>query len=301
MTCRKGNILMNLRSLNFFLHETATSLLRNGLMTMAVVSTVTVSLIIVGSSLLILTNIKALAKTLADQVEVAVYLREGVGESDRTLLQVNFLHLEGVKEVKFVSKEAALRRLEKDLGENLKEIIGLNPLPDSFQVKVEKAEEIKRIAEQIEGFKEVEEVVLSQEVASNLVKVGGVVERGTLVSLVLLGLVSLFLIMNAVRLSVFERREEIKIMQLVGATDWFIRWPFILEGIFEGLVGAALSGVILFLSYGFIVSQLQGFLPFLTLVDDKVMLLNLAGVLLILGMFLGMVGSLVAVGRYLED
>lgn len=275
--------------------------MRNGLMTMAVVVTIMVSLTILGSFLLILTNIKALTKTLASQVEIAVYLREGVGETDITLLQTNFLYLEGVKEVKFVSKEAALRRLEKDLGENLKEIIGLNPLPDSFQVKVEEVEEIKGIAHQIEGFKEVEEVVLSQEVASNLVKLGRVVERGTLVSLVLLGLVSLFLIMNAVRLSVFERKEEIKIMQLVGATDWFIRWPFILEGTFEGLVGAALSGVILFLSYGFIVSQLQGFLPFLTLVDDKVMLLNLAGILLILGMFLGMVGSLVAVGRHLED
>lgn len=275
--------------------------MRNGLMTMAVVVTVMVSLTILGSFLLILTNIKALTKTLASQVEIAVYLREGVGETDIALLQVNFLHLRGVKEIKFVSKEAALRRLEKDLGENLKEIIGLNPLPDSFQVKVEKVEEIKGIAHQIEGFKEVEEVVLSQEVASNLVKLGRVVQRGTLVSLVLLGLVSLFLIMNAVRLSVFERREEIKIMQLVGATDWFIRWPFILEGTFEGLVGAAFSGVILFLSYGFIVSQLQGFLPFLTLVDDKVMLLNLAGILLILGMFLGMVGSLVAVGRHLED
>lgn len=275
--------------------------MRNGLMTMAVVVTIMVSLTILGSFLLILTNIKALTKTLASQVEIAVYLREGVGETDIALLQTNFLYLEGVKEVKFVSKEAALRRLEKDLGENLKEIIGLNPLPDSFQVKVEEVEEIKGIAHQIEGFKEVEEVVLSQEVASNLVKLGRVVQGGTLVSLVLLGLVSLFLIMNAVRLSVFERREEIKIMQLVGATDWFIRWPFILEGTFEGLVGAALSGVILFLSYGFIVSQLQGFLPFLTLVDDKVMLLNLAGILLILGMFLGMVGSLVAVGRHLEE
>lgn len=294
---------MNVRSFSYFLKETFNNLLKNGLMTVASVSVCMISLSILGAFLLIIVNLNNIANELAKRVEIVAYLRDGTDKTTALILKTNFHYIDGVENVEYIPKEEGLKKLEKSLeGQvDLKEVISYNPLPDSLEVKVSEPMKISKVAKEIESFPEVEEVFYGREVLIKLLSITKVVQIAGFVSLVLLGIATLLLIMNTIRLTVFARRKEIKIMQLVGATDWFIRWPFLLEGIFQGFLGAVFSIIILVVSYSYSITHLRVALPFVSLIYDKFLLLNLSLILVVVGVFLGALGSLFAVGKFLVE
>lgn len=304
MTRRRANIfIMNLRSVKYFLKNALQSLAHNWLMTVAAISTVMISLIILGSFLLAIVNINNLANSLSSRVEMAVYLKKDLDEVDRTLLKVNLLKIKGIKSIDYIPKEIALQKLQEDLGErvDLKDILVSNPLPDCLQIRMNGPEEIERVAKKIKKFSQVEEVVYGQKVLNKLLTLNRVVQIAAGVSIILMGLATLLLIVNTIRLTVFARRKEIRIMQLVGATDWFIRWPYLLEGLIEGVAGASLAIALLSSGYYYLVIQLKKSLPFIPLLQDTGMLINLGIILLMIGGFEGLIGSLIGVGKFLEE
>lgn len=208
-----------------------------------------------------------------------------------------------MKESEFVSREEALDRLREQFGERqdlLDSVEEMNPLRHSFEIKAEEAEQVKVVAQEVGRIEGVAEVKYRQEVVERLFSLTRSIRIAGLVLVVLLLMATVFLISNTIRLTVFARRREIGIMKLVGATDWFIRWPFILEGILLGVLGTLVSVLILRRLYDWVVASIYSSLPFIPVIPPEGIMQPLILLLFGLGFFVGAFGSLVSLRRFLR-
>lgn len=208
-----------------------------------------------------------------------------------------------MKESEFVSREEALDRLREQFGERqdlLDFVEEMNPLRHSFEIKAEEAEQVKVVAQEVGRIEGVAEVKYRQEVVERLFSLTRSIRIAGLVLVVLLLMATVFLISNTIRLTVFARRREIGIMKLVGATDWFIRWPFILEGILLGVLGTLVSVLILRRLYDWVVASIYSSLPFIPVIPPEGIMQPLILLLFGLGFFVGAFGSLVSLRRFLR-
>ena len=235
---------MSLSTKEYFVRETYKSIRRNGLMSVASVSTVALSLLVLGMFLLLFLNTNNLAQYLESQVQITVYMQD---EADGDVLDATRTKLEGlpgVEKVTPVTKEEALERFKERLGEqqNLLNSLGTdNPFPYYFEVEVDAPERIAELTPQIGEMEGVETAKFGQEVVEQLFQITKILRIGGILLVVLLAFATLFIIANTIRLTVFARRREVNIMKYVGATDWFIRWPFVIEGMVLGLVAGGLA------------------------------------------------------------
>jgi len=226
------------------------SLGRNGWMSFAAVSAVTVTLFILGIFLLLAMNVNHVAEVIEDQVEIRVSLELEADESVIRRVEHRITAMPEVSQVEFISKEEGLKQLEEDLGDaSLLEGIEENPLPDVFRVETFEPQQTKAVAANIEQFDGVDNARYGEEFTDRLFNVTKTVRNVGVVLIVLLGLTAMFLISNTIRLTILARRREIEIMKLVGATNWFIRWPFFIEGLLIGLLGAILPSAVLLFGY----------------------------------------------------
>lgn len=291
---------MNFRNIHHYFSEALENLGKNILVSVAAILTVAVSLTILGGFLLVLINIRTLADSVANNFEVVVYLKEDTVDAQVAVLRNKFLYIEGVEKVNFISREEALNKMKEDLKEkiNIEDILPYNPLPHSLVIKVDKAENIEKIIPQIKKEPEVEKIKYGRELLTKLLGLIQIIKIAGIAVGIFLGAGTMLLITNTIKLAVFARRKEIKIMQLVGATDWFMRWPFLLEGMFQGIIGATLSVGILISSYLYLASYLQKVLPFIPIISDISVLINLSLIIFSSGTLLGILGSMMAVGKF---
>ncbi|MCJ7790070.1 MAG: permease-like cell division protein FtsX, partial [Candidatus Atribacteria bacterium] len=178
--------------------------------------------------------------------------------------------------------------------------IEVNPLPASFEIKVKDPKTIEQIANRVAKLKKVEEVDYGQETAEKLLNFTYIFRRAGVLILVLLVFASILIISNIMRITVYARRQEIEIMSLVGATPQFIRWPFIIEGFLQGFISAVLSIIILYNFYFFAINKVHQVIPFLPMVGNKMDLLPLGIAIVLLGSLVGILGSMLSVGKYLN-
>lgn len=294
---------MSLNSLKYFFRETFTSLVRNSWLSISSIGIVTVSLIILGVSLLLVVNADKLAKSVESSVEITAFMEENVGKVDRQEIETKIKNLPDVEAIQFVSKEEALEEMKDNLGDRadiLETLENSNPLPDAFRVKTTKAEIVPQTAKKIEGFKGIEQVRYGQGVVERLLSVTEWIRLASAAALILLTLAAVFLIATTIRMSVFARRREIGIMKILGATNWFVRFPFILEGIVLGLVGGLLAVLVVDLGYISLVRKLQLSLPFLQPVVEPRMVLGVLGSMLGLGVLIGALGSWFSLRKFLK-
>jgi cell division transport system permease protein len=292
-----------MRSLNYFLKEAITNLVRNSLMTITTIITLFVSLIFLGGFILLIINLNNLTNIFPSRVEIMVYLRDDLNEDEILRLKNKIVNFEDVKEIKYISKDEALNILQLEMKEqiDLKDILSHNPLPDTLQVKVKTPEKVKEIAEKIKNYPEVEEVVFAEGILSSLIKIKNVIKIYGIILISIFFIGSYLLITNTIKMTVFFRRKEIKIMQLVGATDWFIRCPFIIEGFLQGLIGGIFSGVVVGISYWYSWIYLKDTLPFIPIIFDFTMLLEVSGILICIGIFFGIIGGIFTVSKILVE
>ncbi|MGB9846097.1 MAG: permease-like cell division protein FtsX [Desulfotomaculales bacterium] len=291
---------MALSRAGYYLREAFVSIRRNGWLSLASVGTVTVSLFILGCSLLLVMNANKFADTLEDMLEISVFLEANVtGEQIRNLNE-KIRSLPGVAEVEFIPKEQALAKLEESIGADKLEGLDFNPLPDAFRVKVSDPQLVPRLAGEITGLPGVEQVRYGQGLVEKLLAVTRGIRIAGWVTMVVLGCAAIFLISTTIRVSVFSRRHEIGIMKLLGATNWFIRFPFLLEGLFLGLGGGLIASAGIFYGYLFVVRQINAFLPFLPLVNQLNEIFFVFFSLLGLGLAIGAAGSVFSVRRFLN-
>jgi len=188
------------------------------------------------------------SKTQIEKTKISVYLKDETTESRIEKLEEQIAALQGIEKVTFVGKEAALARFKERLGDQqfLLDALGdVNPLPNSFEVLVRRPDMVKTAAATIEQMDGVEMAKYGQDVVEHLFDITRLVRIFGVLLILLLGGATVFIIANTIRLTVFARRREIAIMKYVGATDEFIRWPFVLEGIVLGCIGGVISAFVL--------------------------------------------------------
>ena len=294
---------MKISTLEYFIREVFNSLKRNNWMSVASIGTVAVSLFIFGMFLMLVMNMNKMVESLESQVQIKVYLEEDFSRDDARDLEVDLKKMQGVESVTFVPKEEAMEKFKERLGDQktlLEALDETNPLPDSFEVTLVQPEMVKTAAENIERLEGVEMAKYGQDVMEHLFDITRLIRIFGFALMFVLALATLFIIANTIRLTVFARRKEIAIMKYVGATDWFIRWPFVLEGMVMGLLGSLVASVILRFSYAGITAKIYNTLAFLPLIPEYPFLNYVTLVVIIGGMIMGAIGSAVSIKRFLK-
>lgn len=294
---------MKIQTVEYYFREVLLSMIRNRWMTFASIGTVAVSLFVLGVFLILVMNMNKMASSLESQVQISVYMNDELPEQGRQEIERMTRDLKSVSAIEYVPREEALKKLQERLGENKKILDALgdsNPLPNSFLVTVNNANDVKKTAVAIADLYGVEEVKYGQDVAANLFELTHLMRFfGVILMGLLLG-ATVFIISNTIRLTVFARRKEIAIMKYVGATDWFIRWPFILEGVGLGIIGGGVSAFALQNFYSAMVERIYESLAFFPMVEQYPFMHYLAMALISAGILIGILGSTVSLKRFME-
>ena len=290
--------------ISFFLKEAFGSLRRNYFMTIAALVTVFLSIVVLGGVLVFVFTTDALLKQVEEKVEITVFLKT---KPDPTSEQISAMQTQiqkwtEVKSVTFVSKEEALERMKEWFKENPNALEGLtgNPLPASFEIALNDPQTVKTVAGRFDGDPLVDEVRFGEEISDKLFRFTASARNFMLIFIVLLGIVAILLISNTIRLSIFARKREVEIMKLVGATNWFIRWPFVIEGVTVGFLGAATAVVIVLVLNSWLLGKLKHSLLFLTVPLDAVPYVLVTIILLAVGVVIGAAGSALGLRRFLK-
>jgi len=270
-------------------------------MTVAAVTTVMVALLVVGAAVLLGLNLTRIAAAVEAQVEVVAFLQEGLGADGGTRLSTALAGLPGVASVRYVTRDEALRRLRDHLGEGsaFQDLVTTNPLPDSIELQLTDPSVAPAVAQAVTRQPGVSEVTYGGQVVDRVVALSRSVRLVAGLLTAFLAGVALIVVVNTIRLTVIARRQEIEIMQLVGATRWFIRWPFLIEGVLQGGAAAAAAIAVLIVIYAVGISRLGATLPFLPLVGLREALEPVAGAVLLGGAGVGVLGSMIAIRRFL--
>jgi cell division transport system permease protein len=299
---------------SFFLSETFGSMRRNWVMAMAAVITVFISTAILGAVLVTRDNLNQGATSLKNRVMIEVFIKDDATPEQTQSLERKIQGMNDVKSYKYISKEEALRRFRERFGERIIANLQINPLPASYEVQVKNADRVDSVAQQFFNDPTVDNdpgthngVRYARETVRKMLGTISLIEKGMWVTTGIFAAAAVLLISTTVRLSIFARRREVEIMRLVGATNWFIRWPFVLEGFITGLVGAVLAAAFVWVGNWGIASWIQSSqIDFLSLRVFRMWWqggtwpLGLMPTMAILGALLGAVGSLVALRRYLK-
>ena len=294
---------MSFSTKEYFVKETYKSIRRNGFMSFASISTVAVSLLVLGMFLMIFLNTNNLAQYLESQVQVSVYMQDSATEKELASVKEKLAKMPGVVKVTQVSKTQALERFKKRLGdqEQLLHSLGKeNPFPNSFEIQVDNPERIKVLTPQIGQLPKVETAKFGQEVVEHLFQLTKILRFGGIILVVFLAMATLFIISNTIRLTVFARRKEVIIMKYVGATDWFIRWPFLLEGMTLGFCGAVVASLFINSIYSGLLERIHATLAFLPLLPTYPLLLYVDVFLLVAGTGIGALGSYISLRKFLQ-
>lgn len=292
---------MSLKAI-YFLSESLSSFRKNWVMSMAAVVTVAVSLILVGGFALFAAMMGNLIESMERKVEIVVYLKDAAPPEAVDALQQEILSWPAVRQLNYVSKDQALERLRKDLRDQpeMLENIQSNPLPASIEVRLEDPHKVNAVAARLKGRPEVDDIRYGRQWVEKLFMVTARVRWIGIAFIILLSFASLVLISNTIRLAIYARRREIAIMQLVGASNWFIRWPFLLEGILQGLVGALVAVLMIYVFNTSVMGRATEVLSFLQLGFGQSIFLQIVFGLILAGILIGAAGSAVALRRFLK-
>lgn len=294
---------MSLSTKEYFVKETFKSIKRNQLMSFASVSTVAVSLLVLGMFLLMVMNANNLAKYLENQVQISVYMEDSASSSTLSAAEKSLKNMPGVTKVTSVTKKQAMAKFKQRLGDQNRLLDALgeeNPFPYSFEIQVDKPERIAQIVPKIDAMKGVETAKFGQEVVEHMFKLTKLLRMGGVLLVFLLAMATLFIISNTIRITVFARRREVSIMKYVGATNWFIRWPFLLEGMFLGFAGAMVASLVLIQIYLALQEKVYATLAFFPLIPAWPFLTYLSLFLIITGTAIGAAGSCIPLRKFLD-
>lgn len=294
---------MKVRTIEYYIREVFISLRRNNWMSVASIGTVAVSLFIFGMFLMMVMNMNKLAENMESQVQINVYLLDKVDREQARDIEKDLKEIEGVESVGFVTKDEAMERFKDRLGDQktlLDALDETNPLPDSFEVTVTNPDLVKTAAEKMEKIDGVECAKYGQDVMEHLFEITRLLRIFGFILMLVLAFATLFIISNTIRLTVFARRKEIAIMKYVGATDWFIRWPFVMEGMVLGLFGSIIAAMVLRTAYTAMAEKVYDTLAFFPLIPEQPFLTYITIIVVISGMVVGAIGSAVSIKKFLK-
>ena len=296
---------MKIGFFRYFVRQALANIAQNRLVHLIGMGTMLIAFLLVAAFILVFVNLNYWIEERGRSLNMSVYFK---GEPDSALLEnikKDLHHFPGVTIKRFISKEEALKGLKRQLGEKVGLVDGLqgNPLPASLEIVFmnDKGGDsvVRQLKARLERIGAVDEVQYSQEWVK---KIQDVINSVKIIGLVLAGLLflaALFIITNTIKLTIFSRKDEIEILKLVGATNWFVKAPFLIEGTIQGFLAGAVAVFILFLLYVIIMSRVDLSIGFVSLdiifLSPRVILC-----LLLMGVLAGFIGSTVSLGRFLR-
>lgn len=287
-----------IRQLQFTFQEAVNNFIRSGWMAWIVITTMTASMTVLGAFIMIMKDISFVSDTVGSKLQIVAFLKKD-SIMEKTQAQVSTV--EGVTKVDMITKEKAWSELKKELKNTLEadNIKNQNPLPDTLQITISNPKEIDFIAKKIKNISDIESIKYNKELAEYIEQVGKIVTLiGSMIT-AFFAFATLAIIVNTIRLAVNSRKNEIEIMRLVGATNWFISLPFLLEGIFFGFVSAILTSIFLVVWRTFSLTQIRLFLPFLPIEEQSNLLGDVITVTILASVLTGLAGSSFSIARYL--
>ncbi|MGB5824224.1 MAG: permease-like cell division protein FtsX [Proteocatella sp.] len=294
--------------LNNFIYsikEGLKGLARNRSMSLASVASVASSLFVLGIMLCIVLNINFISEQTKEQFNsVQVFLVDDLKQDDILSVKSELEKIDNIKSISYETKDDALKNLKLRWGENGYLLEGIdNPLQNSYIIEIDDTEKADKLVADITALKNIDDISYYKDIVEQLNNIASTVNKFGLVLMGILTFVSVFIISTTIKLTLYARKREIFIMKYIGATNWFVRWPFIIEGLILGFIGAVIA---IFVTYGlysvvynFLVgSNLQFINGYLIQIGD--ILGTIATVFISMGIGIGTVGSVISVRRYLE-
>ncbi|MCR4436377.1 MAG: permease-like cell division protein FtsX [Clostridiales bacterium] len=298
---------MKVRTVRYIIKEGLKNAYRNKLMSFASIAIVTASLIMFGAFYLFTVIVNYNTQAFKDKLEMEVFLKPELDDAQVDRIEESIKANGKIGEYKKVTKEEAYEKAKQLLGDDGKVLEGIDAsfLPVSFKIKLKDPQDSKEVVEQFKNMSGVENVAYSQKTVELFSKVSYWVRVISTVLISVLLIVSMFIISNTIKLTVFARRKEIGIMKYIGATDGFIRWPFVVEGVIIGIIGAVLAFVVTGNAYHalevrFNADVLNMGADLFTFVKFRDIGLQLIGIYCLAGIFIGAVGSLISIRKYLR-
>lgn len=297
---------MIIRLLKSMIKQSGQSIVRSKNMSVASIGSVSATLIILGIVLILVLNMSNITNTTKkDFDQVQAYLNLELTNEQVESVGNKLKNIEGVKSVQFVSKEQALENMKNRLEENKSMLDGLesNPFQNIYTIYLDDVEKTDIVAKNVESVEGVDEVVYYKDVLDKLIKISDITRVGGIAIISVLLIISIFIISNTIKITVIARETEIGIMKYVGATNGFIRGPFIMEGTFLGLVGALISILIVSTGYKYIVGAFDSSLNELFsmyVIPPQAIMDDIIIIFISLGVGVGMLGSIISLRRFLK-
>jgi len=294
---------MKTRTIKRHLDDSFKSLRRNGWMSVAAVSAVTVTLLLVGIFFAMIFNFNKISKDIENDVHVRVMIERGTTTQQKDQLQKKLEKMASVKDVTYSSRKKELNKVVGSYGQSFKMFTGDdNPLYDVYTVSTTKPTQTIKVAKKAKQLKHVYDATYGGNNAKKLFSVMSGVRRWGIGFTILLLFVAVFLISNTIRITILSRRDEIGIMRLVGATNSYIRWPFLLEGAWTGLLGVVIPILVVDIGYGWVYRHMAismasaGY----SLLKPGMFLFELDLTMAVIGIVIGALGSVISMRRFLK-
>ena len=295
---------MKKSSIGYFLKEGFRNIFLHGFMSFAAVSVIVVCLIITGTTALISYDINLNIVKLQNESEIIVYIEDTYTTEEARDMEDTILQVDNVATAEFEDKNQALEEYREELGDQADLLDGFdennNPLRDAFHITMKDPSKVTATKAALESVEGIGNAVANEEVVARLIQIQRMFHAISVTLIVALGLISIFIIANTVKLAMLARRREISIQKMVGATNWFIRWPFVIEGLVLGLV----AGGIAFGLEGALYDQLSDFilgnLPQFTMARFQELMFYVMGVFGGAGVIVGVCGSSLTIRRFMD-
>ncbi|MCI8588345.1 MAG: ABC transporter permease [Bacilli bacterium] len=282
------------------------SVFRNFSLSLASISCISITLVIIALALLISLNVNNFTRLIKKDVTIVVFINQKVNEEKLAVIKAKLEQISNIENIEYKTREqlknemmATSNELEAIMNEYG---VSENPLKDTFQITVKEIEKIDETASIIKSIEGVDSINYGESWVNKLVSAFKILEKGTIVAVILLVLVNVFLIINTIKLTIFSRKREISIMRVVGASNLSIKMPFVIEGMILGGLGAVIP--ILLIIYGYFVfyNHFEGqlFSPIIKLVSPTPFIYGISLAILAIGIVVGMIGSSRAVRKYLK-
>ena len=294
------------RMLRRSIRDAFKSVFRNFSLSLASISCITITLIIVAISIIVTFNVQNFTKEMEKDLTIVVFLDTDTTEEEVEEIRDKLESMSNVESLTYQSKASVKEEMSQE-NEVFNEVMSTwddedNPLKDTFQVKVKVVERISNTAKKIEKIDKVSSVKYGEGMVDNLIEAFEAAQNVSYGMVIALILVTVFLIINTIKLTIFSRKREISIMRLVGASNFTIKTPFIIEGMVLGLLGSIIPILIVCFGYIALYNHFDGYLysRMITLIEPEPFIYMVSGIVLVIGIIVGMIGSASAVRKYLK-
>lgn len=296
---------MTINSYKYYIIDALKSLKRNATISLASAVTVTATMVILGVFILLMQNVNLGMSDLESKIQVQVFLKEGISRTDQENIEQKLNEISGVKNIEFEDKSKALEKFSEQVSKNDESLLNNydasnNPLPNSYIVNLEKPESSKQVVSSLENLEGIESIGNDNNFTDKIISISRSVKWiGIALSIIMVS-VSVFLISNTIKLAIYSRRKEIGIMKFVGATDWFIRWPFVIKGAVIGLLGTITANTLLYYIYKTAFVKINENLLLANLLPTSYVTQTLQWQLLLVGILIGGLGSSLSLYKFLK-